>query len=416
MPQSTTGSTVTDRQGRRYRLGLLLGCGAQASVYQASSPQGPPVAVKLFNPSPTQAAELQRIEALMLHVKRLGQRLPATVPLALIGPGADVGYVTELVPQAKVLEEVIDAGQIGYFDGFQIVSAVWQALAQLHQAGIVHGDIHSKNVLLSPTGLSLIDIDNFVLPGVQGLPPPPFVGDLHVMAPELRRAAMARQPAAHLVSMASDVYAANALTYLMLVGDDDNMGGVGIDALHQAKLSGEWNGDPLGRQGGTNLDPRMLPVSLMSLIRQAWHGNPAVRPTAREFADLLGRVAADGTLFACSHCGQAVFADSLLTRCPHCRQALPAPALVGPGVKLVVRQGALTVGRQDLGGDPAISTRHAVLQRMGPMLRFTDRSSFGASHRHRGRGWEPVAAAGVVVLQPGERLRLGNTEFQVTSA
>lgn len=416
MPQATTGSTITDQQGRRYALGPLLGCGAQASVYAATGPQGKAVAIKLFNPSATQVAELQRAEALMHHVRRLGLQLPATVPLAIVSQPNAVGYVTELVPQARVLEEVIDAGQIGYFDGFQIVTAVWQALAQLHDAGIVHGDIHSKNVLLSPTGLSLIDMDNFVLPGVSGLPPPPFVGDLHVMAPELRRAAMAQQPAAHLVSKASDVYAANALTYLMLVGDDDNMGGVGIDALHQAKLTGEWNGDPLGRQRSTNLDPRMLPVSLMSLIRQAWHGDPAVRPTAREFAELLAQVAADGTLFACSHCGQAVFADSLRTHCPHCRAALPAPALVGPGVKLVVGQSAVTVGRHELGGDPAISSRHAVLQRLGPMLCVTDRSSFGASHRHRGRGWEPVAAAGRVVLQPGERLRLGNTEFEVVSA
>jgi hypothetical protein len=50
------------------------------------------------------------------------------------------------------------------------------------------------------------------------------------------------------------------------------------------------------------------------------------------------------------------------------------------------------------------------------LLRYTDRSSFGASHRHRGHGWEPLAAGSAVVVQPGERLRLGNTEFQVTSA
>lgn len=416
MAQATTGSTVIDRQGRRYRLGDLLGCGAQASVYAGTGPQGQAVAVKLFNPSPTRADELQRAETLMRHVQRLGRTLPASVPLAIIDHAGDAGYVAELVPQARLLDDVIEAGQIGYFAGFQIVTAVWQALAGLHAQGIVHGDIHSKNVLLSPTGLVLIDMDNFVLPGVHGVPPPPFIGDLHVMAPELRRAMMTRQPAAHLVGMATDVYAANALTYLMLVGDDDNMGAVGIEALHQAKLSGQWNGDPLGRAGSTNLDPRMLPVSLMSLIRQAWHGNPALRPTAREFADTLARVADEGTLFACPHCGQAVFADSLCLRCPHCRAALPAPALVGGGVTLVVGQGACTVGRHDLGGDPAMSSCHAVLQRLGPLLRYTDRSRFGSSHRHRGRGWEPLAAGSAVVVQTGERLRLGNTEFTVTAA
>jgi hypothetical protein len=127
-------------------------------------------------------------------------------------------------------------------------------------------------------------------------------------------------------------------------------------------------------------------------------------------------VLAEASCFTCAVCSQPVFANSHLQHCPHCRAALPVPALVSQAVKLVVDHGALTVGRNELGGDPAISSRHAVLQRMGPLLRFTERSSFGASQRNRGQGWEPIAPSSAVVLKPGERLRLGNTEFDVALA
>ncbi|MBQ0942255.1 protein kinase [Ideonella sp. 4Y16] len=413
MSQPAPGHTVTDEQGRRYRLGPELGCGAQASVFEAVGPQGERVAIKLFKASPSRASDLQRAEALMRHAQQRQLSLPAALPLAMVRDAAAQGYVTTLVPDAHQLEALIESGQIAYFAGFQVVAALWEALAQLHEAGIAHGDLRSRNILVNANGLTLIDLDNFVLPGQPGLPPPPFVGDLEVMAPELRQRVLQRQPAAQLVGLATDVYAANALTYLMLVGDDDNMGAVGLDALHRAKLSGRWNGDPLAGGQAGNLNPRMLPVSLMSLIRQAWQGDPALRPSAREFARLLGQVLAERTLFSCPHCGQAVFADALLRDCPHCQQPMPVPVLQGPGVRVPVAQGALTVGRAELGGDPSISSRHAVLQRMGPMLRFTDRSSFGTSHRDRGQGWEHIPPSSAVVLVPGDRLRLGRTEFQV---
>ena len=412
--------TIKDTQGRTYTLGPPLGTGSQATVYAAQASQGQAVAVKLFKNSPTLAAELQRAEALMRHVQSLGVSLPATFPLAMVKDGQHQGYVTELVHPSQVLEDVIDAGQIGYFAGFEIVCAVWEALAQLHAAGIVHGDIQAKNILLSPQGLALIDVDNFTLPGSVGLPPPPLIGDLHVMAPELRRCMMAKQSGSHLISPACDVYAANALTYLMLVGDDDNMGAVGADALHQAKLSGQWNGDPFGAGKSINLNPRMLPARLMSLVRQAWHGEPSMRPAALEFAQALQEIRREGRLFVCPHCGQAVFAESAQQHCPHCQQALPMPTLVGPGgVRLVVSGPALPGGRQELGGDAASSSRHAVLQRVGPLLRFTERSTYGASQRLRVQpgaqtAWEPIAPSEVVVLQPGEKLRLGNTVFEVT--
>lgn len=412
----STPKTVKDQQGRRYQIGSLLGCGAQAEVYEAQGPNGRTYAIKLFNASPTVGVELQRAQTLMAHVQSQNLKLPASVPLAMIQDGPQVGYVCELVPSATVLEDVINAGQIQYSAALEIVAAVWQALANLHNAGLVHGDVHAKNVLLSQSGLVLIDLDNFALPGLAGLPNPPFLGDLHVMAPELRSAMLQGQPAGHLVTYASDVYAANALTYLLLVGDDDNMDAVGIDALHKAKLSGQWNGDPLGAGKSVNLNPSMLPVSLMSLVRQAWRGEPHLRPSAVEFAHTLQQVLADASCFTCAVCSQPVFANSHLHHCPHCRTALPAPALVNQAVKLVVDQGALTVGRNELGGDPAISSKHAVLQRMGPLLRFTERSSYGASQRNRGQGWEPIARSSAVVLKPGERLRLGNTEFDVAVA
>jgi DNA-binding helix-hairpin-helix protein with protein kinase domain len=416
MSTPTTGHTVADRQGRRYTLGRLLGTGSQASVYQATGPSGRNLAVKLFKPSATLQDELTRVETLMHHVQRLGVQLPATVPLAIINAGQAHGYVTDLV-WGDMLEALVSQGHtLPYMQGFQVVTAIWQALAQLHAHGIVHGDMHVKNVMLSPQGVTFIDMDNFMLTAMPHLPLPPMLGDVLVMAPELRQAMLDQQSGAHLISQASDVYATTAMTYLLLVGDDDNCGTSDVNELHKLRLSGRWHGDPLLRGQYTNLTPAMLPVKLMSLIRQGWQAHPALRPSAREFADTLQDIMNEGTLFVCPHlaCGMPVFADTHVQHCPHCQGALPTPALCTPqGQRLAVRQGAMTVGRQELGGDPAISSKHAVLQRLGPMLRFTERSTFGASHRNRGQGWEAIAPSSAVVLQAGDKLRLGNTEFEV---
>ena len=413
---ATVGTTLKDEDGRRYTLQAELGRGTQAAVFAARASGGQAVAIKLFwdagNPS-----NLARAAALMRQVQQTRVALPATVPLALIRHGQHQGYVTDLI-DGQNLGPMLEHGQsLSYFEGVRMLAALWSALAQLHAHGIAHGDVRPENIMLTDQGIVLIDIDNFVLQGpgaMDGVPQPGMVGDLCMMAPELRAAHLQQRPASPHISTASDVYAAVALSNLMLLGDDDNGNCQSVAEMHQLRMQG-WNADPMVAGQHSNLTPAMLPLRLMSLIRQGWHPDPALRPEAAEFAQVLGQILAEGTLMACGACHQPLFADALQHQCPHCGKPLPVPVLKGPQLSLPVPGGAITVGRQELGGDPSVSSKHAVLQRLGPCLRFTDRSTYGASQRDRGQGWEPIPAT-AVVLHAGEKLRLGNTVLEVGHA
>lgn len=403
------GSKLKDRKGRPYQITGRIGGGTQAEVYSARDKSGNIVAVKIFKGG--NASEMRRAEALM----KLGlpANLPVALPKAIIDSGGHQGYVTDFIA-GQSLEDIFSANQFDYFAGFRIVAALWQAVAASHAAGLIHGDIQSLNIIVTPSGqVVLIDIDNFVARGVSE--PPPCIGELTVIATELRMAMQSGAPAASYISEHSDVYAANALCGLLLLGDDDAYGAATPDEFNRRRLSGAWNGDPLGaRKRGSGLPPEMLPQGLMSLIRQAWAGDPALRPPAEAFAKACRQILDEGTLFVCDACNQPVFADPTKTHCPHCRNPLPTPVLLIPGGRrLVIDGGVRTVGRNDLGGDSSISSVHCVLQRCGPMIRFTDRSRFGASRRNRGHGWESIPPSTPTIVQPGERLRLGNTEFQV---
>lgn len=405
------GQTIRAKDGSTYTVTEFIGAGSQASIYKAMSASNRLVVFKQFNH--VGSVEFQRARELM------GLGLPSTLPVglpkALVSDGNVEGYITEHI-EGMTLEKVIAAGQLDYFAGFKIIAMLWVALAELHAVGVslIHGDIQAGNVMVTKSGRVLfIDPDNFVHPRVATAPP--CVGEITVIAPELRKALNQGYSAAPYISKASDVYAANALTYLLLTGEDDSYGAQTPKEFDERRLSGAWNGDRFGKakcNGG--LAPKMLPLQLESLIRQAWSGEPHLRPGAAEFARVCAQIISNGELIVCEHCQQPVFVDASKTECPHCQNALPTPVLMLPnGRHLVIGSSYMVLGRNELGGDASISSKHAIVGRWGPLLRFIDRSSHG-SLRDRGNGkWEQITKSLPTIIHPGELLKLGNTRIQV---
>ncbi|MBS4098866.1 MAG: FHA domain-containing protein [Sulfuricella sp.] len=402
------GRTITDDNGQKFKIVASLGSGSQADVYKATDATGNVVAIKLFRPG---NSEMPRAKQLM----KLGlpSSLPVAMPRSTISTGALEGYVTDFV-EGVLLESLFEAGQLDYFASFKLVAMLWIALAKLHAHGLIHGDVQSQNIMITPSGdVMFIDIDNFVTQRVTI--PAPCVGEHFVLAPELRSRLQRGENVAPFISYQSDVYALNVLCYLLLTGEDDTYGAASVDEFNQRRLAGGWNGDRYGKglSSGAGLPPQMLPLELESLIRQAWSGNPLLRPGAADFARATSNILANGQLIACEQCGMPVFIDSTKTTCPHCRTALPTPVLVrADGSNIVVSGSYLLLGRNDLGGDPSVSAKHAILQREGPLLRVTDRSTYG-SWRNRSGSWEQLPKGAPVIVHPGEMLRFGNVKLNV---
>lgn len=133
-----------------WRLLEKLGEGAQGSVYralpEADLARGRQVAVKLFRPGFEQHGQrAARVSARLLH--------PSLVPVLDYGMHQGRFFlVTELVPGGPLAS--LPAGEAG-----RALLQVMEAVAYLHDQGLVHGDLRPHNILLDTRrGARLIDL------------------------------------------------------------------------------------------------------------------------------------------------------------------------------------------------------------------------------------------------------------------
>lgn len=186
-----------------YALGRLLGSGVYSNVYLACKPRCSPVAVKaLKNDFRNDAWVLQcfRREG---HVGRTVKH-PSLVSIQTQSPFYHICKVAEgqtlrdaaLLPRSIVLH---------------VIEQIASALAALHRAGYLHGDVKPGNIMLAPNGhATLIDLGFARRPGsllsFEALP-----GTPNYLAPELCGRNFVDTPAA-------DVFALGVTAFELLTG------------------------------------------------------------------------------------------------------------------------------------------------------------------------------------------------------
>jgi len=139
--------SVVDALARRYRVERELGSGGAAIVYLADDHHlGHQVALKILKRAAGAAIGTERFLAEIRITAALEH--PNILPLLDSGEAAGRLYYAMPYLTDGSLRDRIATGPLGVTVALPILRQVAEALAQAHQAGIIHRDVKPENILL----------------------------------------------------------------------------------------------------------------------------------------------------------------------------------------------------------------------------------------------------------------------------
>ncbi len=140
----------------RYRIAKIIGKGGMGEVYQAEDLElHAGVAIKVVLPEIAERPEVIERFRREVHLAR-----KVTHPNVcrifdlgyhVVGPGKKITFLTmELLPGESLASRIARAGPMTPAEALPLVRQMAAALAAAHQAGVVHRDFKSANVMLTP--------------------------------------------------------------------------------------------------------------------------------------------------------------------------------------------------------------------------------------------------------------------------
>jgi len=195
-----------------YRLERRIGAGGMGEVYRAVNVHdGSQAALKLLNPaSALEPENRQRLEREHLLVSRLAH--PNIVRFLECGEHHGRLYLAMEMLEGTTLKERLKQRPLPLSEAFEVVAQLAEALSALHAQGVVHRDVKSTNIILTPNGRCvLLDfglakaLSHLNLTASRAL-----VGTLPYMSPERLRGDDAEPPA--------DIWSAGVVLYELLLG------------------------------------------------------------------------------------------------------------------------------------------------------------------------------------------------------
>lgn len=406
------GTVIKCASGESVTIEKSFTPGGQGCAYLVRrSRTGSPGVLKLFHDRFDPVETQRRLEYLIAqHVERL---CPVLIgPRDLVVSPSGIGYVAELFP-GEPLEEVLSHPGLTIFHTLTLAVALAHAVNALHNRGIAHGDLHGSNVLVAVAGDTLrpgiIDFDNFAGPGVS---PPPMVGQILYIAPELRSALRDGRPA--VPDLRSDRFAFGVLMHEVVLLLHPAGGADATPEMFEQAMMGGWVHDPAraNRPKSAGGVPReAINADLQRLFRLSLSPDPDQRPSTRTWEKAL--LAALKTVHICDNCSMPFLVDPSKIACPACGGSFPDWLLrLRDGRVIPIDEASVRVGRALLGGSLKVSGTHAVFRKIGPDLLV---ESFGrnGTWRMNGHGWVRLPDRTPILLSPGDRLRLGDIEVAV---
>ncbi|GIJ20492.1 serine/threonine-protein kinase [Micromonospora lutea] len=272
----------------RYRLEQRVGLGGMSEVWRAHDiVLDRSVAVKLVSPGqPDETASVERIRGEARSAARLVHPNVASVHdfgTCATGVGRELPYIVMELAEGQTLAAHLRAGPLDWRIAVRVCAEVCAALAAAHAHGIVHRDIKPANVMLTPSGVKVLDFGIATPAGATDTTPDGIVvGTPAYLAPEQ----LHRAPA----TPAADIYALGVLLYYCLSGR----------LPHPADTVGQL----LGRQERQAPRPLPevpgLPAEVADLCLRCLADDPTRRPSSLVAALLLAE-AVDARVYVPMH-------------------------------------------------------------------------------------------------------------------
>jgi serine/threonine protein kinase len=246
----------------------LVAKGTTTEIYQADDRVlNRPVVVKLF-PAGLDPMGVFRVEQEIHTLGRLGH--PGIVPMLDTGSHRErLFLVTELIA-GETLAGRLAVGPLPVPEVVRIGARLADALAHVHDNGIVHRDIKPANVLLDQAGSAWLNDFGIALRADQTrlTDGRDIIGTPAYLAPEQVRGSD--------IGPAADIYALGLVLLECLTGEIEYPGRGGLAAA-------------LARLDRRPRIPAELPTRLATLLRLMTADRPGARPTAAHCARELAR-------------------------------------------------------------------------------------------------------------------------------
>ncbi|MEU4426821.1 protein kinase [Actinoplanes sp. NPDC024001] len=263
--------------GGRYRFRERLGHGGMSVVWRADDHVlGREVAVKVL--SAQLAADPKVLNQIHAEARAAASlRHPMVVEVYDYGEttyqGRVLPYVVMELVDGRTMAELLSGNRIPWRLAVLICAQVAAALAAAHAHGVVHRDVKPGNVMVTSSGVKLVDFGISAAVGEMDGSNGQLLGTPAYLAPERIDGGPVRP--------ATDVYALGLLLYLSLAG---RMPWQASTTTQMLKAHYYAEPAPLPAVPG-------LPFEAARLVPRCLAKTPGDRPTAAEVAEVLGEIA-----------------------------------------------------------------------------------------------------------------------------
>jgi serine/threonine-protein kinase len=260
----------------RYRLIALLETGGMAQIWSAEDERlGRPVALKLPTNADASSAELLR---LAWKEARTAARLSHPHIAAVhdcqetVRPDGSVApFVVMELLDGETLAARLDRSPLTWQEAAGVAAAVADALAAAHARGVVHRDIKPGNVMLTHSGVKILD---FGISAATGEPDDDETGATFGTPAYVAPERFDGKPA----EPGTDVYGLGVLLFEMVTGQPPHP----VDT---------WEELAAARAAGRVQLPPGLPVAFRALVFRCLDDEPGRRPTAADVHQALALLA-----------------------------------------------------------------------------------------------------------------------------
>src|SRR2546423_11192847 len=248
-----------------YRLLGVLGGGGMGRVYLGRSPTGRRVAIKVIRTELAEDPVFRRRFAREVAAVRSVDPL-FTARMVDADTDAEPPWLaTTYVDGPSLREWVVEHGPLAPGAVLVLAAGLAEALASIHDAGLVHRDLKPSNVLLDDAGPRIIDFGIVALPDATSQLTTSLIGTPSYLAPELIDGAEA--------SAASDVFALGATLFFAATG---------LPLVGEGTMFQQMTQITLGRFDLSEVPKVLRPAIVRCLSRRAKD-----RPTADELARIF---------------------------------------------------------------------------------------------------------------------------------